>query len=266
MPFSRDQQEWRIAVVIPARLRSRRLPRKPLADICGEAMIVHVWRAAMAGAEIVRENSGGCEVNVVVASDSAEIVDVIEEAGGTGMLTSKDHDSGTDRAFEAVMNIGSHHAITVNLQGDMPDFPPEGLWRVVDTLVENDEADIATLVGRIRSKQEAEDRNVVKAVLGKWRKGVAEVEDFTRAPAKWKGSAVVGPFYHHIGVYAYRRKALENFISIETSKREISEGLEQLRALDWGMEFCAAMLEEVPVGVDTAEDLERARERFLMKA
>lgn len=267
MSFSPDQQEWRIAVVIPSRLGSRRLPRKPLADICGEAMIVHVWRAGAAGAGILTKNSGGCEVDVMVAGDDAEIVDAIENAGGVGVLTSKDHASGTDRIFEAVMNAVEHHyAIVVNLQGDMPDFPPEGLWRVVDALVRDDEADIATLVGRIRNEREASDRHVVKAVLGAWHDGIAEAEDFTRAPAKWEDGGVVGPFYHHIGIYAYRRRALERFALMEPSEREIGEGLEQLRALDWGMKICAAMLEEVPVGVDTPEDLDQARERFLMKA
>ena len=219
----------------------------------------------MAGAELLRKNSGGCKVDVMVACDDAKIVDVIESAGGIGVLTDKGHVSGTDRAFEAVMNSGRHYAITVNLQGDMPDFPPEGLWRVVDALVRDDEADIATLVGSIRSKQEASDKNVVKAVLGAWQDGIAEAEDFTRTPAKWKDGGVVGPYYHHIGVYAYRRRALERFATMEPSKREVSKGLEQLRSLDWGEKICAAMLDEVPVGVDTPEDLDRVRERFLIK-
>ncbi|MCY4038323.1 MAG: 3-deoxy-manno-octulosonate cytidylyltransferase [Hyphomicrobiales bacterium] len=266
MPSKSIRQDGRVAVIIPSRLGSHRLPGKPLAEICGEAMIVHVWRAGAVAAERMSGEAGGCMV--VVAGDDAEIIRVIEDAGGVGVLTREGHASGTDRIFEALERIDSsrRYGIIVNLQGDMPDFPPEGLSQVVDVLVRDGSADIATLVGSIRNEQEASDRHVVKAVLGEWQDGIAEAVDFTRAPAKWEESGVAGPFYHHVGIYAYRRPSLERFVSMEPSEREVSEGLEQLRALDSGMKICAAMLEDVPVGVDTPEDLEQARERFLMKA
>ena len=259
------RQDGRVVVIIPSRLGSRRLPDKPLAEICGEAMIVHVWRAGASAAEQMGDDVGGCQV--VVAGDAAEIIKVVEDAGGTGILTREGHVSGTDRIFEALEHIDSHlrYDIIVNLQGDMPDFPPEGLSRVVGALVRDGQADIATLVGCIHSEQEASDRHVVKAVLGEWRDGIAEAVDFTRAPAKWEDGEVSGPLYHHVGIYAYRRRALERFVSMEPSEREVSEGLEQLRALDSGMKICVALLDEIPVGVDTPEDLERARERFRIK-
>ena len=259
------RQDGKIVVIIPSRLGSRRLPHKPLAEICGEAMIVHVWRAGLAAAEQVHEDAGGCEV--VVAGDAAEIIKVVEDAGGIGILTSEGHVSGTDRIFEALEHIDSHrrYDIIVNLQGDMPDFPSGGLSRVVGVLARDGKADIATLVGCIRSEQEASDRHVVKAVLGEWRDGIAEAVDFTRAPAKWGDGGVVGPLYHHVGIYAYRRRALQRFVSMEPSEREISEGLEQLRALDSGMKVCVALLDEIPVGVDTPQDLDRVRERFRTK-
>lgn len=266
MPSVSIRQDGGVAVIIPSRLGSHRLPGKPLAEICGEAMIVHVWRAGVTAAGRISGDAGGC--TVVVAGDDAEIIRVIEDAGGVGVLTRKDHVSGTDRIFEALERIDSRrrYGIIVNLQGDMPDFPPEGLSQVVEALIQAENTDIATLVGRIRSEQEASDRHVVKAVLGEWHDGIAEAVDFIRAPAKWEEDGVVGPFYHHVGIYAYRRQALERFISMEPSEREVSEGLEQLRALDSGMKICAAMLKEVPIGVDTPEDLEQARARFLMKA
>ena len=245
-------------VVIPARLGSTRLPRKPLAEIAGEPMIAHVWRSAFKAAEAI----GG--VRVVVAVDAPELLAVVEAAGGIGVMTGSHHASGTDRVFEALERIdsGSEHDIIVNLQGDMPDFPAAGLAKVLEALARDASADIATLVGRLRDANEASDPHIVKAVLGEIRKGFATVQDFTREPAPWDENDGGGRYFHHIGVYAYRRAALQRFVSLPPSPREVAERLEQLRALEDGMSFTAALLEETPVGVDTPEDLEEARKRF----
>lgn len=246
-------------VLIPARLHSSRLPEKPLAIIAGEPMIVHVWRSALNAAR----QAGGARV--AVATDDPAILDAVEALGGMGVLTRKEHASGTDRIFEALQLLDpqGRHDVIVNLQGDMPDFPPWGLEVVLAALAQDSTSMIGTLVGKLRGSEEAADRNVVKAVLGAMQNGYARAVDFTREPAPWPEAEGEHGFYHHVGVYAYRREALARFVSLPPSPREICERLEQLRALEDGMGICAGMLEEAPVGVDTPVDLENMRARFL---
>lgn len=248
-------------VMIPSRLGSSRLPGKPLASIAGEPMIVHVWRSAVEAACL----AGGAKVAVAV--DDPAILDAVESAGGTGVLTRKEHVSGTDRIFEALQCIDprGHHDVVVNLQGDMPDFPSRGLAIVLEALARDHGSVIGTLAGRLRGPGEAADRHVVKAVLGEIQSGIARALDFTREPAPWPEREGEHGFFHHVGVYAYRREALARFVALPPSPRELGERLEQLRALEDGMQICAGMLEEVPVGVDTPEDLERVRSLFLAR-
>ena len=240
--------------MIPARLGSTRLPGKVLAPIAGEAMIVHVWRRAREAAKA----AGGAQV--LVAADAPEILAAVEAAGGRGVLEDGDHASGTDRVFAALRqgDPARRHDVVVNLQGDMPDFPPDGLAVVLEALARHRDCGLATLAGRLRDAREAADENVVKAVVGEWRDGFARAVDFTRAPA----AAGEARFCHHVGVYAWRRAALERFVSLPPSPREVRERLEQLRALEDGMGICVGLLERLPVSVDTPEDLAAARKRM----
>ena len=241
-------------VVIPARLGSTRLPGKPLAPIAGEAMIVHVWRRAREAAAAM----GGAEV--LVAADAPEILAAVAAAGGYGVLADGAHASGTDRVFAALQRIDPRggHDVVVNLQGDMPDFPSQGLCLALEALQRHGDCALATLAGRLRNAQEAADPNVVKAVVDGWQNGFARALDFTRAPAPLGD----GRFCHHVGVYAWRRAALQRFVRLPPSPRETSERLEQLRALEDGMGICAGLLEQIPVSVDTPADLLAARRRM----
>src|SRR5262245_15413560 len=237
----------RTLVVIPARMQSTRLPGKPLADINGEPMIVHVWRRAME-ADVGR---------VIVASDSDEINAVIRARGGEAVLTRPDHPSGSDRVFEAVKKVDLGDVeIVLNLQGDLPTLAAETA-RACLKPVEQAGPDIATIVVEIRLAAERTNPNVVKMVgTPTGAPGRLRALYFTRATAP----AGEGPLYHHIGIYAYRRGALERFVSLPPSPLEVRERLEQLRALEAGMRIDATIVDTVPLGVDTPADLERARQ------
>lgn len=233
-------------VLIPARLAASRLPDKPLADIAGMPMIVHVWRRA------VEADIGP----VAVATDSERIAAAVAEAGGRAILTRADHASGSDRVFEALGRLdgGGRHDVVVNLQGDLPAIEPAAL-RACLACLEEAAVDIATLVALIESEAERADSNVVKLVGSEIGPGRFRALYFTRATAPWGE----GPLYHHIGVYAYRRAALARFVALTPSSLERRERLEQLRALEAGLRIDAALVDHVPLGVDTPADLARAR-------
>jgi len=235
-------------VVIPARLQSTRLPAKPLADINGTPMIVHVWRRAVE-ADVGR---------VVVASDTEAINAVIRAAGGEAVLTRPDHASGSDRVFEAVSRIdgAGSFEIILNLQGDLPSLAAEVARACLEPLRAAG-PDIATIAVEITREEERTDPNVVKLVgTPTTVPGRLRALYFTRATAP----AGAGPLYHHVGIYAYRRPALERFVSLPPSVLERRERLEQLRALEDGMRIDASIVDTVPLGVDTPADLERARQ------
>lgn len=234
-------------ILIPARLASTRLPDKPLADIAGAPMIVQVMRRAM------EANIG----RVVVAAAEAEIVKAVEKAGGEAVLTDPDLPSGSDRIFQALQAVDPQetHDVVLNVQGDLPTLDPGIITAALDVL-ETSPADISTLVAEITDPQERTNPNVVKAVMSLApgeRAGRALY--FTRATAP----ANDGPLYHHIGLYGYRREALARFVSLPPSTLELREKLEQLRALEAGMRIDAALVDTVPLGVDTPADLEKAR-------
>lgn len=240
-------------VVIPSRLASTRLPDKPLADIHGEPMIVHVWRRAM-------EADAG---PVIVACADFEIVDAVKAAGGDAIFTNPAHVSGSDRVFEALHTVDplKKHDCVINLQGDLPTIEAAAvqasLLPLVDPFV-----DIATLVSPITDEDERGDPNVVKAVLSLAEDGRSGRSlYFSRAPVP-SGD---GPHYHHIGVYAFRRQALDRFVGLPRGHLEQQESLEQLRALEAGMRIDAQLVDTVPLGVDTPADLERARELLAPK-
>lgn len=234
-------------ILIPARMQATRLPGKPLADIAGRPMIVHVWERAMA-AEAGR---------VAVATDSEEIAAAIRGAGGEAVMTRTDHASGSDRIFEAVSKLdpdGDADRV-VNLQGDLPTLDP-ALVKACLAPLSTKGVDIATLAAEIKVAEEKSNPNVVKVVgTPVDATGRLRALYFTRATAPYGE----GPLFHHIGIYAYRRQSLERFVSLPPSPLELREKLEQLRALEAGMRIDVAIVETVPLGVDTPADLERAR-------
>lgn len=234
-------------IVIPARLHATRLPGKPLADIHGVPMIVHVWRRAVAAGV----------GPVVVAAGEEEIAAAVRAHGGTAVLTRPDHPSGSDRIWEAIGRFdpeGRHDRI-VNLQGDLPTLDPALVSAVLAPLADP-AVDLATLIVEITRDEERTDPNVVKAVVGlKPGQRIGRALYFSRATVP----ANDGPLYHHLGIYAYRRSALERFVSLPPAVLEVREKLEQLRALENGLRIDAALVDTVPVGVDTPADLERAR-------
>jgi 3-deoxy-manno-octulosonate cytidylyltransferase (CMP-KDO synthetase) len=236
-------------VLIPARMASLRLPDKPLADIAGKPMIVHVWERARAA-----------EVGpVYVAAGEPEIVAAIRRAGGEAVLTRPDHPSGSDRIFEALTRIDPDRRfdVVVNVQGDLPTLDPKIVRRSLEPLA-NPAVDIATLAVEITREEERTNPNVVKAVAS-----LAPEDGRTIARALYFSRATVpsnaGPHYHHVGLYAYRRAALERFVALPPGKLEQREKLEQLRALEAGMRIDVALVDTVPLGVDTPAELERAR-------
>ncbi len=211
-------------------------------------MIVHVWRRAM---------EADCGP-VVVATDAEAVRDAILQAGGEALMTRPDHPSGSDRVFEAVQahDPTGRLGAVVNLQGDLPTLDPSLVRACLRALDEGD-ADIGTIAARIVREEERTDPNVVKAVGTPLGAGsVLRALYFTRATAPYGD----GPLYHHIGIYAYRRDALERFVSLPPSPLELREKLEQLRALEAGMRINIGLVDTVPLGVDTPRDLERARE------
>ncbi len=236
----------RVLVLIPARMAATRLPGKPLLELAGLPMIVHVLRRA--------EASG--IGRVAVATDTAEIAAVVMAHGGEAVMTRSDHPSGSDRIFEAASRLDPdcEAEIVVNLQGDFPTITPGNIRDVLAPLAEAD-VDIATLAAEIHTEEEATNPNVVKAVGSVVSPRRLRALYFTRATAP-HGE---GPRYHHIGLYAYRRKALERFVGLPPSPLERQEKLEQLRALEAGMRIDIGIVDSVPRGVDTPADLEATR-------
>ena len=245
---ARNSMAEGITILIPARMASTRLPGKPLADIAGRPMIAHVLdRATEAGIG-----------PVFVATDSEAIAAAVAKAGGKTVMTRADHASGSDRIFEAMELVGAGAEIIVNVQGDLPTIDPADI-RAALVPLHDSAVDIVTLAAEIRRAEERTNPNVVKVVgtpvgssvnIGRLR-----ALYFTRATAP-HGE---GPLYHHIGLYAYRRAALEKFVRLPPSTLERREKLEQLRALEAGMRIDVAIVASVPLGVDTVDDLEMAR-------
>ena len=244
--------ETRTLVLIPARMAATRLPGKPLLDIAGLPMIVHVLRRAEA-ARIGR---------VAVATDTPEIAAAVTSHGGEAVMTRADHPSGSDRIYEALGKLDPEGKaeIIVNLQGDFPTIRPDNIRSVLEPLADP-AVDIATLAAEIRDAEEDTNPNVVKMVGSLVGARRLRALYFTRATAPWGE----GPRYHHVGLYAYRRAALERFVALAPSPLERQEKLEQLRAMEAGMRIDAMIVDTVPRGVDTPADLETARQ-ILSKA
>jgi 3-deoxy-manno-octulosonate cytidylyltransferase (CMP-KDO synthetase) len=238
--------ETRTLVLIPARMAATRLPGKPLLDIAGLPMIVHVLRRAEA-ARIGR---------VAVATDTPEIAAAVTSHGGEAVMTRTDHPSGSDRIYEALSKLdpGGETEIVVNLQGDFPTIRPDNIRSVLGPLADP-AVDIATLAAQIHSEEEDTNPNVVKVVGSPIGEHRLRALYFTRATAPWGE----GPRYHHIGLYAYRRAALQRFVGLAPSALERREKLEQLRAIEAGMRIDVTLVDTVPRGVDTPADLVTTR-------
>lgn len=227
-------------------MAATRLPGKPLLDIAGLPMVVQVLRRAQA-AEIGR---------VAVATDAPEIAAAVTAHGGEVVMTRADHPSGSDRVFEALQTLDPDRKIetVINLQGDFPTIRPEQIGAVLGPLADPT-VDIATLAAEIHTEEEATNPNVVKVIGSPLAADRLRALYFTRATAPWGD----GPRYHHIGLYGYRRAALERFVALPPSPLELREKLEQLRALEAGMRIDVGIVDTVPRGVDTPADLETAR-------
>ncbi|NBX03773.1 MAG: 3-deoxy-manno-octulosonate cytidylyltransferase [Alphaproteobacteria bacterium] len=232
-------------IILPARLASTRLPNKPLALIGGEPMIVQVWKRAVAAGV----------GDVAVACDGQEIFDAVTKAGGRAVLTDADLPSGSDRIFQALQTIDpdKKYDVVINVQGDMPTLDSRIVARAAQ-LLEDPAVDIGTLAAVIKDDAEKTDPAVVKIAISAGGKALY----FSRATIP----AGDGPLYHHIGIYAYRRAALETFVSLPPSPLEQREKLEQLRALEAGMTIHVSVVDAVPLGVDTPETLEKARKHY----
>lgn len=239
----------RALVLIPARMQATRLPGKPLADIHGIPMIIHVMRRA-------QEADIG---EVVVATDSAEVAAVVRDHGGRVQMTAAHHPSGSDRIAEAIeaLDPDGRQEVVVNVQGDLPTISPAAI-RAVGALMTTPEVALGTLVAEITTANEREASSIVKMVGTEIAPGRFRCLYFTRAAAPWGK----GPLWHHIGLYAWRRAALRCFVALPPSPLEVREKLEQLRALEAGMRVEAQVVPEVPLGVDTPADLDRARWRL----
>ena len=234
-------------VVIPARMASTRLPGKPLADIHGLPMILHVWKRA------VEANVG----QVLVAAAEIEIAEAVRQHGGDAIVTDPAHPSGSDRIAEALQlrDPEGRFSFVVNLQGDLPTIDPLSVQRCLAGLV-NEQADISTIAARIEDQADVDNPNIVKAIAPlSAEREVAFARDFLRQV----GPDHPPPYWHHIGVYAYRRPVLERFVSLPVSEREAGRRLEQMRALDNGMRIVVVRVDTVPLGVDTPAELETAR-------
>lgn len=244
-------------ILIPSRLAAARLPNKPLADIQGEPMVVHVWRRGMAA------NIGP----VVVACCGSEIEDVVKQVGGQAIITGPDFPRGTDRIYAALKEIdarnpGKQHDVIINLQGDLPTISAALLHQVLAPLADS-AVDIATLAAPITHQAELTNPNVVKIAMVEPKETpdgvkVGRALYFSRSHIPSGGKV----HYHHIGVYAYRRKALEAYVQMPESSLEEAEQLEQLRALEAGMRIDVAIVNEIPHSIDTQEDLDKVRQLF----
>lgn len=236
----------RTLVLIPARMASTRLPGKPLADICGLPMIVQVAHRA-------RDAQAG---RIVVAVDHQDVFDAVTSAGFEAVMTRMDHQSGSDRIYEALTACDPDGQIetVINVQGDLPTIEPETILASLRPL-EDSAVDIATLTVEITHEAEKTNPNVVKVVGAPLSESRLRALYFTRATAPYGA----GPLYHHIGLYAYRRAALERFVGLQPSTLEKRESLEQLRALEAGMRIDVEIVRSIPLGVDTPADLDVAR-------
>ena len=232
------------AIIIPSHLGAKRLPNKPLLEISGKPMIVHVWERAIKS-----------EVkDVFVATANKEIVDVIKSCGGNAVLTGTEHTTGSDRIYEAIKNLNLSCDFIINVQGDMPNINPDTINMLNQFMITNNNAEVATVASDI-SSEETLDQNVVKVITSSNLKenGFQIANDFVRKIEKQKY------FYHHVGLYSYKLRTLESFVNLSKTKNEIERSLEQMRFLDHDIDIFVGYTKDNPLSVDTKEDLEKIR-------
>lgn len=233
----------KILTIIPVRLASTRLPGKPLADICGKSMIQRVYEQAL------KANLG----EVLIALDGDEIAAEVEKFGGKYVVTDPDLPSGTDRIYQAFEKSGLDADIIVNLQGDLPNIDP----KVIEAAAQGalaDECDFATVASKITNIDEISNPNVVKIAIAFREENLGKALYFSRSPIPYSKNNE--DYFHHIGIYAYKKDALQKFINLEQSPLEKRESLEQLRGLENNMNIFVNIVNAHPLSVDTPEDLE----------
>lgn len=234
-------------ILIPSHLRATRLPNKPLLLINDKPMIVHCWQRAV-------ESKVG---DVYVATADEEIAKIITAVGGKSILTSKEHKTGTDRIYEAIENNFSKKPKNIiNLQGDMPNIDPLAI-KLLDKFIKNNSYEIATLATKLKSKNDLENKNIVKVETKK----EMQINNFSNALDffRLKDINQKNFYYHHIGIYGYQYETLKKFISLKRSDNEIARSLEQMRAMDNNISLIVGLTDSYPLGVDTIEDLEEIR-------
>jgi len=232
------------AIIIPSHLAAKRLPNKPLLKINNKAMITHVWEKAKAS------NVS----DVFVATANQEIIDEIKNNGGNAILTGKQHTTGSDRIYEAIEKLQLDHDIIINVQGDMPMINPETINLINNFMIVNPNASVSTVASKI-TEEEIKDKNVVKVVteqdlkINKFQKALNFVREISNEKF----------YYHHIGLYAYRKNILNKFVNMQKTENEINRSLEQMRFLDHNIDIFVGYTDDNPLSVDTKEDLEKIR-------
>ena len=235
------------AIIIPARLQASRLPNKPLLEIHGKPMIQHVWERA------VLSQLG----EVLVATDSVDIKNLVEGLGGNACMTSAKHTSGTDRIYEALnkFDLDQRIQFVINLQGDLPTINSEALSTVL-SLIEEEGSEMGTLASVFSDKSEIKKNQVVKAFCDyKENENSTLALDFIRKNDNYDENKL----YHHIGIYSFRRETLKKFVTLPQTERENNEKLEQLRALENDIKIKVGLIDFLPLGVDTPDDLEEIK-------
>ncbi len=234
----------KIAVIIPVRMASTRLPNKPLADILGKTMIEHVYQKA------IEANIG----EVFVACDGEQIADEVKKFGGKYVITDPNLPSGTDRVYAALQAISQKFDVIVNLQGDLPNIDPQVIKDAAEALLHHD-CDIATVASKIKNLDEIDNPNVVKIAVAFGEDNCGAALYFSRCPIPYSKDKKQD-YFHHIGIYAYKTSALQRFVRLAPSGLEKRESLEQLRALENNMKIIVKLVDAHPLSVDTKEDLE----------
>lgn len=242
---SNQNMDNQIITIIPVRLASTRLPNKPLADICGKTMIHRVYEQAK------KANLG----EVLIACDGEEIANEAKRIGAKFVMTDPNLPSGTDRIYQALCEFGGNFKVVVNLQGDLPNIDPS-IISIAASCALKDDCDIATLACPIRTIEEVLNPNIVK--IARAQNGRALY--FSRSPIPYSKDIIPEQYLHHIGIYAYKKSALEKFVTLSPSTLEKRESLEQLRALENNMNIMVKIVDTLPLSVDTSEDLEFVRQ------
>ena len=234
-------------IIIPSRLKAKRLPSKPLELINGKEMILHVY-------DLAKKSGSG---DVLVVTPDKDIVQLIKKNGGNSFLSVSQHETGTDRVFEGFKNFYSAEPkVIINLQGDMPNLDPNAISQL-NEYMQKDLCDMVTLASSIKTKDEIQNQNIVKVIAKQniEKSGFSEALDFKRDLINQEDKFI----YHHIGIYAFTSKALMRYVNLKRSKLEVERNLEQMRVLENKMKIHVGHTSSNPLSVDTKEDLEEVK-------